>query len=90
MTVEFVELAEDEVFGPPGGGDDPVGHGLAEFLGGCTCFLRDREVFFQSVGAPHRHGAADPDQLTGLDIENLGILVIEHLLPDIHGESPFS
>jgi hypothetical protein len=88
--LEFFKLAEDEVLGPAGGGDDPIGHGLAEFFRGGACFLRDREVFLQSVGAPHRHGAGDPDQLPGPDIENFGIFVVEHLLPDIHGESPFS
>ena len=93
MEIRFlfksVELAEHEILGPPRRGDDAVGHGLAEFFGCCACFLRDREVFFQSVGAPDGHGAPDPDQLPGLDIENLGILVIEQLLPEIHGEPPF-
>ena len=72
---KLFELAEDKILGPSGGGDDPVGHGLAEFIRGGACILRDREVLLQSVRASDRHGAGDPDQLPGPDIEHFGILI---------------
>lgn len=81
---QFPLHPQDEVLGSSGGGDHAVGHGFFQFVLGGTGFLRDREVLLESVGAPHRHGTADPDQLPSLDVEDLLVFVIEKFLSHLH------
>ncbi len=85
FEAQIREHFEQEVFGPPGRGDDPVGHGLLEFGFGGPGVLRDREVLGESVGAADGHGAGDPDQFPGPDVKDLFVLVVENLFADFHG-----
>ncbi len=75
---------QDKILGPPRRCDNPVGEGFLQFGVRCAGFLRAREVLLQSGGAPHRHGAADPDQLPGPGVEHLLVLEVENLLSDLH------
>ena len=74
LTFQFVHQPHSKVFCPAGRRNDAVGNGFTQFCRRCSRFLRSREVFFQSRGAPDRHGAADPDQLTGPRVEHFLIL----------------
>lgn len=86
---QFLLHPQDEILGSSGGGDHAVGHGFLQFVLGGTGFLRDREVLLESVGAPHRHGTADPDQLPGLAVEDFRVFVIEKFLAYFHTFSFF-
>ncbi len=81
---------QHEILCPTRRRDNAVGQGLLQFRIVSARFLRAREVLLQSGGAPHRHGAADPDQLPRPGIENLFILEIENFLADFHGRLSFS
>ena len=41
-------------------------------------------MLLQSGRAPHGNSAADPDQLAGLRVQDLFVLVVENLLADVH------
>jgi hypothetical protein len=84
LQLQFFFHAQGKIFRPSRRGDDAVGNGLLQFGAGGAGFLREREVFFQSGGAPDRHGTADPDQFTGLDIEHLFVFIVENFLPYPH------
>jgi len=83
-SFHLVQHPQGKILGPPGWGDDTVGDRLAQFRLCCPRLLRDREVLLQSGGAPHGNGAADPDQLAGLGVQDLFVLVVEKLLADVH------
>jgi len=80
---------QHEILGPPGGGDDAVGHRLLQFRFGGAGFLRDREVLLESVRAADGHGAPHPYQFPVLERNDLFILEIEDLLGDLHGQPPW-
>jgi len=88
VQTQLLQHPQGEVLRPSRRGDHAVGHGLLQFRLAGACLLRDREVLLQSVGASDRHGAGDPDQLPGFDVEDFLVLVIEKLLAHLHGISP--
>ena len=81
---ELIFQGEYEIFCPAGRGNHAVGQGFPQFGAGGACFLRGREVFLQSGGAPDRHGAADPDQLPGPGIQHFLVGEIQDLLANLH------
>jgi hypothetical protein len=85
LNFQLFRHVQHEILRPAGRGDHAVGQGLFQFGFCCTCFLRAREVFFQSGGAADRHGATDPDKFPGARVQDLFILEIEKLLADLHG-----
>ena len=87
---ELLLHAEDEVLRSSRRGDDAVGHRLLQFRFSGACFLRDREVFLESIRAADRHGATYPYQFPIFDIENFFILIVQDLLADLHGQPPFN
>lgn len=79
---------QNEIFGPSRGGDDSVGQSFPEFRLTGTGFLRDREVFGQSIGAPYGHGAGHADEFPGLGVENFLVLEIQYLFSRLHAALP--
>lgn len=90
FDIQIIQLLEQEVLSLPRRGNDAVGHGFFQFIIMCTCLLRQREVFLQSVRAPDGNCTANPDEFTCLVVENFGILKVKDFFSGLHNASPRS
>ena len=89
FQIQILKHRLGKVFSPATRSHHAVGHALQQFILGSSMLLRDREVFFQSVGTLHRDSTGDPDQFTGFDIKNFWIVKIKKFLADIHRQTPW-
>jgi hypothetical protein len=82
--LQFFLEPQHEIFGLPGGSDDPVSDSFLQFGFSCAGFLRDREVLLHSNRAADSDCATNPNQFPGLGVQDLFVLVIQNLLADPH------
>lgn len=84
VDIEFRLHALDEVFRASRWCNNSIRHCFAQFLLCGACFLRDREVLGESVGAVDGHGTGNPNQFAGFDVKYFCELKIQNFVAGSH------